>query len=231
MPHKRFAVVIVAVLVMSGCGNERVAVVDSPTTTADTWIGAWQYMYVNAEGLIVSEEPVWIDDFATQQADKKILFTPEGTWQHSHDDNTGAYVVFGNRFRIEEKTGSWVLDGNILKLAYDNEPIQILKKTESFEEYIPPPPRLPEATTVTIFPAHESKVSPNTNIRLGFNEAVARVTVNGTAATGSEKIWRLNLESLKLPLGRNRLKIEWVNFIGTTGSASAVLVIVPQESD
>lgn len=38
------------------------------------------------------------------------------------------------------KSGSWVRDGNILKLAYDDTTIRILQKTESFQKYTPPPP-------------------------------------------------------------------------------------------
>ena len=76
----------------------------------DKWIGAWQYLE-NREGKLVPS--------IRYAGARKILFSPDGTWEHSLDDDNGVYIVFENRFTItrggySSREGSWTRDGNIL---------------------------------------------------------------------------------------------------------------------
>ena len=132
------------VQIFAGCGDDEITI--QTVDSADEWIGAWQYMR-DKDGVLVPD------------GNRKILFTPEGTWQLSHDDETGTYIVFEGRFHIDpsgskNKTGGWVRDGNILKLAYDDTTIRILQRTESFQKYKrpPPPPPLPPPETGNLAP-------------------------------------------------------------------------------
>ena len=96
----------------------------------DYWLGAWQYMdYENRE--------------LVPDGDRKILFSSDSTWEHSHNSDNGIYFVFEDRFLIRHgdsgtaREGNWTLDGDSLKLDYDTGNTPILRRTLTFNEYVP----------------------------------------------------------------------------------------------
>ena len=74
----------------------------------DKWIGAWEYARYENKDLVSTGE-------------RKIQFSSDGTWEHSHNEYHGVFTVLDTRFTLERKdasgtstSGSWTLDGNTL---------------------------------------------------------------------------------------------------------------------
>ena len=57
------------------------------------------------------------DGVLVPDGDQKILFTPEGIYQLSHDDETGTYIVLEGSFHIDP-TGSKTRTGVGLERGY-----------------------------------------------------------------------------------------------------------------
>lgn len=213
--------------IFMGCGDDEIII--QPADVTEQWLGAWRYMQ-DKDGVLVPD------------GDQKILFTPEGTYQLSHDE-TGTYIVLEGSFHIDRtgsrtRTGSWVRNGDILKLVYEDKNIRILKKAVTFQKYTPPPPppprptdHYPSATTATTFPAAGSEVAPNMLLTITLDEAVDGVTVNRTAAAGSGRHWAINLAGFNFPPGSITLNIGWTNKNGTAGVGARVTLTILADAD
>ena len=94
-----------------------------------------------------------------------------------------------------------------------------LPTTPPIRETPPPPVQEdvgpPPATDVQVSPGPGSTITSNLQFVLTFNEGVLAATINGFAATGSGRNWRV---SPVLAEGFRSLDVRWTNQDGSTGS-------------